>query len=733
MQRSFKSIFLYSLASYILIMSINLSAFIFVYYRSQQTMRKQAVENITWQLRRGMDLFEGRLDEIEESSIRIGGDPTVAEFSRIGLNLLDRDYYQLLRLGSEFQRFNLNTKFVDSVYLVFRNSNVVVSTFYANPSFEWIFRHFLKYENLTYEEWKDDIDLWSRRKVIHQLASIQTYQETMRALTYKIPITVAGTEPKAVLLAIIPERSIRTYMQELLNFNARIEIMTPDGIEIYSAGKRMNDFKSAIDVEISGGMSGLTYRVVVPESYVRERTSLIQALFFAILFATIVCGFIAAIFFALRTSRPFARMFGLLERSGRIDTSATRFRYSVLEKSMAKLIGDQIDIRKALERRSQLLLNGFFERLLRGGFADGEEIQEYIVDLQLDFAPQAHLVAIVKIAKIGSTSKDPVQEILFHDVLSSHKPEDWHLHRTQEGEALIISAGERAIEMLDAVMQEICKKLKLTFILSVGTARRELLDMRESFSEAYLALRNAVHDFRGPRIVYYESREELGEKYLFSREDRVHLENAVLSGDDSQLVKIAEKIKAANFGVSELNTTGVQRLFREISSCMVNILSGKEITAMSKEGDHPVRYLDRYTSVDDFFGRFLHILSPICRNQNQRLRDHREVVAERLADFVRSRHRDPMLSLQSLAEQFDLNPQYVCRLFKEQVGTPFSRYLETIRMEEAKTAMVESNQSLSAISTEIGYMSWNSFYKAFRRNHGMSPGKYRDRQSANEL
>ena len=89
-------------------------------------------------------------------------------------------------------------------------------------------------------------------------------------------------------------------------------------------------------------------------------------------------------------------------------------------------------------------------------------------------------------------------------------------------------------------------------------------------------------------------------------------------------------------------------------------------------------------------------------------------------------HYAENISLNSLAEQFYLHPNYLSRLFKEKTGHNFVEYLTEIRMEKVKELLRSSNKKIIEICDMTGYDNPRYFSKVFKQYTGMTPREYRD-------
>lgn len=88
---------------------------------------------------------------------------------------------------------------------------------------------------------------------------------------------------------------------------------------------------------------------------------------------------------------------------------------------------------------------------------------------------------------------------------------------------------------------------------------------------------------------------------------------------------------------------------------------------------------------------------------------------------------DKAISLEKLAEQFNLSTRTLSRRFKQATGETPNHYLQAIRLEAARKLLEETNLSLPKITLSVGYEDVSSFSVLFKKNMGITPGSYRDR------
>lgn len=81
------------------------------------------------------------------------------------------------------------------------------------------------------------------------------------------------------------------------------------------------------------------------------------------------------------------------------------------------------------------------------------------------------------------------------------------------------------------------------------------------------------------------------------------------------------------------------------------------------------------------------------------------------------------LSLEALAGEVFLNPSYLSRKLKEQLGESYIKYITRLRMEKAVTLMAQ-NANVEQVSKQVGYGNYKRFSDVFKQHTGCLPSTY---------
>ncbi len=87
-------------------------------------------------------------------------------------------------------------------------------------------------------------------------------------------------------------------------------------------------------------------------------------------------------------------------------------------------------------------------------------------------------------------------------------------------------------------------------------------------------------------------------------------------------------------------------------------------------------------------------------------------------------------NVQKIADKFFVSEEYLCRIFKKHTGVTVVSYLNGLKLKAAeKILLEEKKRSISEISEECGFSTAEYFGKIFKKNYGVSPLAYRNKNS----
>lgn len=90
-----------------------------------------------------------------------------------------------------------------------------------------------------------------------------------------------------------------------------------------------------------------------------------------------------------------------------------------------------------------------------------------------------------------------------------------------------------------------------------------------------------------------------------------------------------------------------------------------------------------------------------------------------------AKHKDEPLSLSAVAQAAGASVFHFCKVFRKSTGVKFTDYVARVRLEDARTQLLNPNRRISEVAYEVGFQSLTQFNRMFKRVFGQSPTKFR--------
>ncbi|WP_086313410.1 hypothetical protein A5821_000891 [Enterococcus sp. 7F3_DIV0205] len=86
------------------------------------------------------------------------------------------------------------------------------------------------------------------------------------------------------------------------------------------------------------------------------------------------------------------------------------------------------------------------------------------------------------------------------------------------------------------------------------------------------------------------------------------------------------------------------------------------------------------------------------------------------------------ITIDDIANQVYLNPQYFGRLFRKELGISVNDYINILKIEESCRLLHETDLPLYRIATEVGFADSSYFTRVFTKYLNMTPHEYRKQE-----
>ncbi len=164
---------------------------------------------------------------------------------------------------------------------------------------------------------------------------------------------------------------------------------------------------------------------------------------------------------------------------------------------------------------------------------------------------------------------------------------------------------------------------------------------------------------------------------------------------------------------------------------LVPIVCRDEVVALlfSGETDRNQVSAGKMDVISDFLVGFA---GNISRNELKTLRNYKgspltyqEKMITKVKQYIDDNYYKPNLTLTKISSMYGVNYHHLSRVFKQELNTTFSKYVNNLRVDVASRLLKDKSLSVSQISYSCGFDDPGYFCKVFKKSLGTTPAEYR--------
>ena len=204
----------------------------------------------------------------------------------------------------------------------------------------------------------------------------------------------------------------------------------------------------------------------------------------------------------------------------------------------------------------------------------------------------------------------------------------------------------------------------------------------------------------------------------------------VANGDVKMLERLYEHPTALKLPAGTLSSDPVinQRYHSIITAALISrfcIQSGLDVSISYTMSDIYIRMMDSTNSVEEL----IELTHSMARDYCSKMRSEKQkvIISKHIVmaiEFIRE-HIQENLTIEMIADKLELNPSYLSKLFKQEMGVSISQYIREEKIKIACRMLRYLNESSLDITNYLGFSSQSHFIQVFKKQTGYTPEEYR--------
>lgn len=422
--------------------------------------------------------------------------------------------------------------------------------------------------------------------------------------------------------------------------------------------------------------------------------------------------------------------------------------------SVVKSCLEQIDIERSkevlFERANKQIKQGvsalkekFFTNLINDYYKDEEAVAAELEYFGVKNDNLNHICFVIQIDDFKVADQENKPDNLLLQFVLCNITKDFN-NKLGENELLFSHTGEvicivsstndetvmtRQIMSISNGIRKMVKRiLECTVTIGIGETYKNIFNISNSYKQAKQALSNKeylgkdrIYDIRSINIqhmpVFYK---------LYETETLAN--NIKLGKREIALANLDTIIKDVSRSNKDIRPVDLKFIYIDIvNSIFKTSIEGKtsneDFSGFSFNFFERLNKLQTISEIHIWLSDTIEkIIDYLEKSQSSKKRK----IVNKAVEYIEEHYNEPM-TLNDVAEKMFLNASYFCKIFKDEIGESFTRYLMKLRVQKAIKLMDDPTLKMYEIAEKVGYEDAQYFTKMFKSIQGISPMQYRER------
>lgn len=474
-----------------------------------------------------------------------------------------------------------------------------------------------------------------------------------------------------------------------------------------------------------------TYYSIKPlKNYFISINSLRNATVISTIILTVLCLVLAYIF-SYKSYKPVISILKNIDENI-VNSSSGEFDY-ILD-AINKGKKDKASLEKIINSQSKTVFDSFITQVINNKIINRDEIEEKFRENDIIFDKELFRFILI------DYNPDTMQEVkgqrirmkVIQNMIAEEINRDFNFYTFESGIqiAFIINYDEIDLEnsningALEKSFNTIKNELNIDAFSGFSLEQNEISYLPVMYKEAMDALTYAQAS-GDISIIGFDFINLLSRNYVFDFETESRLLNNIKLGNYEEALAVIKDVININTSNNNLRFESIQCLFFDILSVIV-----KSVNSQTQQDildvDQPITSMMQSKNLDKMEQILDNILLKMCKYNAEQIEISRKSrLSDDVTNYVMENYMNIDLNIAHLSNEFNITPAYLSKIYKRDTGEILMDVVNRIRINRAKELLVGTSFTITEISLKVGYLYSNAFIRFFKKQTGVTPGKYR--------
>ncbi|AQS53993.1 HTH-type transcriptional regulator YesS [Jeotgalibaca dankookensis] len=662
------------------------------------------------------------------------------------------------KLTEVLKSYEYSMRSTKSLYILLTDRNTVLSSD-GIMSTEALLNKSTDFNVEEKEQLIDALSSSEEKLAIHTLDRFyKENQVRKKNIYYMIPLRQSNVN-NGMLVFVLNTNQIQTNLETMRETEKELSFLVDEKGRLVASKGLSQDFSES-DLEkiqesmIKNGKAKINNQAYVASSKVNPLTgwtfvSLIETTRFyfpllrllaTFLLWVIILGSIGigvSVYFANKHYRPIKNLASVF----RLEGDKIGDELAFLKTNINKTKAEYIKLNQLMNEHAPIVRNSALLNLVEGKYLNNAEFFQHLEDVGLNFPYAIYAVMIVEFEKETNVPEKIIKvEAIVQEITKSHPElkgiwiEATVPYLVNNQIIVVINMDkeskcnwQKTLKYIQTIIKREDFDQALAWKIAIGTAYDKIDKIKNSYIEASSALEKMKSDtYTSSPVLFFTELTQRAEivqedaPFQYPREEIMLLVQSVKQGNKEAAFEI----------VLQLKQKIKNDIHHSIAKQAVIADMFNRVLKIANEFNMYYQY-EKIYQLTDFKDINLaqpvleDIISSICDNLDHEKDTQNTEMKRTVVDYIYSHYDSPAISLGEIAAEQNISVSYASRLVKEETGESFSHLIQSLRMEQFKTLLVETKRPIKELITEVGYYDASNFTRKFRLENGLTPSQYR--------
>ncbi len=618
-------------------------------------------------------------------------------------------------------------------FIILDKNAMVISPITATAAEDFFNSHYSE-QNTDFEEWYDEIT---------SVEEVETYlkKRTVQydALVFDcVPYIYHPSDIDYTAVYLLNVDQIEKIFLQGMSYDGTLAVINDShGNEVLTLSKGESvDPSKAQTIEYVSDLTGWTYTTYVPYDAIFADINTVRTLLLISLFIFFVGGVILALYINFRISAPLTEAWNLLRHGNNDKNGKTNLFTNI--RMMVDVASYQSELLDMSVQQQTMIRSAFLNRLILGKIVDQSELDDFLrlMNIRDEFKKYQIICASYDITTVATHSEisNNIRAIITRTIQQSFDQDIELIICFHDIDKMIIllcypddiELRQVISERMEVIVGETLKDFNMSFSFSLGNTYDSLLEMPQSYLEAYQTL-SVLSSVDATSNWGWAGDHNKGlSKIQYTAQFENRIVQLIRQADADQCELLIDNLYHQHTD-EQISLITYKHLSHCIQSFVCQLL--QEEVAIDYQDDELERWremitIERNLSLTELFSMFKGVVNTLCEiNRQQHTKNPHSEIMEQAVSIIEQEFSLPEMSLSYMAQRLDISEAYFSQLFKKHHGTNFLNFLENQRLTHA-TRLLKDGMQIQHIATACGYTNAKSFSRAFKRAYSINPTEY---------